>query len=449
MSSNKIFIIEDDAMYGRVLSYHLSQNKDNQVEVFTNGKDGIANMYKRPDIITLDYSLPDMSGLEVLQKIQESAPDIPVIIISGQNDISTAVELLKAGAYDYIEKNDDTKSRLWNTVKNAQEHLSLKREVQTLRDEVVQKYEFSNIIKGNSPALKRVFNLLDKAVRTNITVSITGETGTGKEVAAKAIHFNSDRRKKPFVVVNVSAIPEDLIESEMFGHEKGSFTGANSRRIGKFEEADGGTLFLDEIGEMSLNMQSKLLRVLQEKELTRVGGTGVVKFNSRIIIATHRNLQEEVKKGNFREDLYYRLLGLPIELPPLRERGNDRVILAKYFIEEFCKENNMDIITLSPESTEKLMNYPFPGNVRELKAIIELAAVMSSDGVIDARDITFHNNTGSYMDILNTEYTLQQINARIIRSYLDNYDDNIVEVAKKLDIGKSTIYRMKKNGELD
>jgi len=449
MSSNKIFIIEDDAMYGRVLSYHLSQNKDNQVEVFTNGKDGIANMYKRPDIITLDYSLPDMSGLEVLQKIQESAPDIPVIIISGQNDISTAVELLKAGAYDYIEKNDDTKSRLWNTVKNAQEHLSLKREVQTLRDEVVQKYEFSNIIKGNSPALKRVFNLLDKAVRTNITVSITGETGTGKEVAAKAIHFNSDRRKKPFVVVNVSAIPEDLIESEMFGHEKGSFTGANSRRIGKFEEADGGTLFLDEIGEMSLNMQSKLLRVLQEKELTRVGGTGVVKFNSRIIIATHRNLQEEVKNGNFREDLYYRLLGLPIELPPLRERGNDRVILAKYFIEEFCKENNMDIITLSPESTEKLMNYPFPGNVRELKAIIELAAVMSSDGVIDARDITFHNNTGSYMDILNTEYTLQQINARIIRSYLDNYDDNIVEVAKKLDIGKSTIYRMKKNGELD
>jgi DNA-binding NtrC family response regulator len=449
MSSNKIFIIEDDAMYGRVLSYHLSQNKDNQVEVFTNGKDGIANMYKRPDIITLDYSLPDMSGLEVLQKIQESAPDIPVIIISGQNDISTAVELLKAGAYDYIEKNDDTKSRLWNTVKNAQEHLSLKREVQTLRDEVVQKYEFSNIIKGNSPALKRVFNLLDKAVRTNITVSITGETGTGKEVAAKAIHFNSDRRKKPFVVVNVSAIPEDLIESEMFGHEKGSFTGANSRRIGKFEEADGGTLFLDEIGEMSLNMQSKLLRVLQEKELTRVGGTGVVKFNSRIIIATHRNLQEEVKKGNFREDLYYRLLGLPIELPPLRERGNDRVILAKYFIEEFCKENNMDIITLSPESTEKLMNYPFPGNVRELKAIIELAAVMSNDGVIDARDITFHNNTGSYMDILNTEYTLQQINARIIRSYLDNYDDNIVEVAKKLDIGKSTIYRMKKNGELD
>ena len=435
-------------MYGRVLSYHLSQNPEYQVEVFTKGKECIANMYKKPDIITLDYSLPDMSGLEVLQKIQESAPDIPVIIISGQENIETAVELLKAGAYDYIVKNDDAKSRLWNTIKNARDHLLLKREVQTLRDEVVHKYEFTNIIKGNSPAIKRVFNLLDKAVRTNITVSITGETGTGKEVAAKAIHFNSNRSKKPFVVVNVSAIPEELIESEMFGHEKGSFTGANARRIGKFEEAGSGTLFLDEIGEMSLNMQSKLLRVLQEKELTRVGGNGVIKVEARIIIATHRNLQEEVRNGNFREDLYYRLLGLPIEIPPLRERGNDRVILAKFFIDEFCKENKMGALTLSSEANEKLMKYPFPGNIRELKAIIELAAVMATDGSITAEDINFHSNTSSYMDILDAECTLQEFNSRIIRSFLDKYDNNIIEVAKKLDIGKSTIYRMKKNGEL-
>jgi len=448
MSSSKIFIVEDDPMYGRVLSYHLSQNPDNQVELFLTGKDCISNMYQKPDIITLDYSLPDMSGFKVLQKIKELAPDIPVIIISGQEDISTAVELLKAGAYDYIVKNDDAKNRLWNTIKNVQEHLLLKKEVQTLRAEVVQKYEFSNVIKGNSIPIKRIFSLLDKAVRTNITVSITGETGTGKEIVAKAIHFNSDRRKKPFIVVNVSAIPEDLIESEMFGHEKGSFTGASARRIGRFEEASGGTLFLDEIGEMSLNMQSKLLRVLQEKELTRVGGSGVVKINSRIIIATHRNLQEEVKKGNFREDLYYRLLGLPIELPPLRDRGNDKVILAKFFMEEFCKENSLDPMTITSEATGKLMNYPFPGNVRELKAIIELATVMANDGVIDVQDITFHTNTGSYVDIMNTDSTLQEITARIIRSYLDKYDDNIVEVASKLDIGKSTIYRMKKNGEL-
>ena len=448
MSSSKIFIVEDDPMYGRVLSYHLSQNPDNHVELFLTGKDCILNMYQKPDIITLDYSLPDLSGFKVLQKIKELAPDVPVIIISGQEDISTAVELLKAGAYDYIVKNDDAKNRLWNTIKNVQEHLLLKKEVQTLRAEIVQKYEFSNVIKGNSAPIKRIFSLLDKAVRTNITVSITGETGTGKEVVAKAIHFNSDRRKKPFIVVNVSAIPEDLIESEMFGHEKGSFTGANARRIGKFEEASGGTLFLDEIGEMSLNMQSKLLRVLQEKELTRVGGSGVVKINSRIIIATHRNLQEEVKKGNFREDLYYRLLGLPIELPPLRDRGNDKVILAKFFMEEFCKENGLEPMTITSEATNKLMNYPFPGNVRELKAIIELATVMANDGVIDVQDVTFHSNTGSYVDIMNTDSTLQEITARIIRSYLDKYDNNIVEVAAKLDIGKSTIYRMKKNGEL-
>jgi DNA-binding NtrC family response regulator len=448
MTTNRIFIVEDDPIYGRLLSYHLTQNPEYQVEVFTKGKDCIANMYKHPDIITLDYRLPDMSGLEVLQKIHETTPDIPVIIISGQDDIVTAVELLKAGAYDYIVKNDDAKDRLWNTIKNAREHLKLKREVQTLRDEVVHKYEFSNIMKGNSPAIKRVFNLLDKAVRTNITVSITGETGTGKEVAAKAIHFNSARRNEPFVVVNVSAIPEELIESEMFGHEKGSFTGANARRIGKFEEAGNGTLFLDEIGEMSLNMQSKLLRVLQEKELTRVGGSGVIKVNARIIIATHRNLQDEVRKGNFREDLYYRLLGLPIEIPPLRDRGNDITILAKHFISEFCRENGMEQLTLSTEANAKLMKYPFPGNVRELKAIIELAAVMATDGVIRPEDITFHTNTSSFMDILDSEYTLQEFNVRIIRSFLDKYDNNIQEVARRLGIGKSTIYRMKKNGEL-
>jgi len=446
MYPSKIFIVEDDPVYGHILTYHLKQNPDNQVELFTTGKEILANLRHKPDIITLDYTLPDMLGIKVLQKIKEQLPDVPVIIISGQEDVSTAVELLKTGAYDYIVKNDDTKNRLWHTVKNASEQLKLKREVQSLRNEVGQKYEFANIIKGNSTAIKRVFNLLNKAIRTNITVSITGETGTGKEIIAKAIHYNSDRKEKPFVVVNVSAIPEELIESEMFGHEKGSFTGAHSRRIGKFEEADSGTLFLDEIGEMSLNMQSKLLRVLQEKELTRVGGMGLIKINSRIIIATHRNLHEEVKKGNFREDLYYRLLGLPIEIPPLRDRGNDKIILAKFFMEEFCKENNLEPMTLTSEAIEKLMNYPYPGNVRELKAIIELATVMANDNIIDAKDITIQVNSGTYVDIINSDSSLQEINARIIRTYLDKYNDDIVEVAERLKIGKSTIYRMKKNG---
>jgi transcriptional regulator with GAF, ATPase, and Fis domain len=233
----------------------------------------------------------------------------------------------------------------------------------------------------------------------------------------------------------------------MFGHEKGAFTGASHTRIGKFEEADKGTLFLDEIGEMSLSMQAKLLRAIQEKEFTRVGGNAVIKSDVRIIVATHRNLLEEVQKGNFREDLYYRLLGLPITLPPLRERGSDIILLAKHFIKEFCEENGMEQLSLSKPAQEKLLKYPYPGNVRELKAIIELAVVMANTNSIQADDINFQRSS-SMNDLMMEELTLNEYNRRIIKSFLKKYDNNILLVAKKLDIGKSTIYRMKKNGEL-
>ena len=445
MNPYKIFVVEDDPMYARILSYHLTQNPDYEVEVFNNARSCLRSLHKMPNLITLDYSLPDLTGGETLKKIKDFNSDLPVIIISGQNDISTAVELLKDGAYDYIVKDDETKNRLWNTVKNARQHHNLQKEVDTLREEVGQKYTFTKGIIGNSPLMKKTFAILEKAIKTNITVSITGETGTGKEVVAKAIHYNSPRAKKPFVVVNVSAIPEDLIESEMFGHEKGAFTGADKRRIGKFELTDGGTLFLDEIAEMSLSMQAKLLRVIQERELQRVGGNEMIKINARIIIATHRNLLEEVGKGNFREDLYYRLLGLPIELPPLRERANDRMLLSKYFIKDFCNENDLPLISLSKEAQEKIMSYPFPGNVRELKAVIELAAVLSEDGIITEDHITY-NRTNQLSDMLSGEMTLEEYNAKIILSYLKKYDGNITTVSKKLNIGKSTIYRMKKNG---
>jgi DNA-binding NtrC family response regulator len=448
MRKTKILVVEDDPMYARLIAYHLSQNPDNEVETFSKGKQLISNLsLKNPDIITLDYSLPDMTGMEVLQKIKEFNPDLPVVIISGQEDINTAVELLKHGARDYIVKNNDIKNRLWNTIKFIKETLDLKDEIQSLRAEIGKKYEFSRSIVGNSPAIKQVFALMEKAVRTNITVSISGETGTGKEVVAKAIHYNSNRSKKPFVIINVSAVPEDLIESEMFGHEKGAFTGASHTRIGKFEEADKGTLFLDEIGEMSLSMQAKLLRAIQEKEFTRVGGNTVIKSDVRIIVATHRNLLEEVQKGNFREDLYYRLLGLPITLPPLRERGSDIILLAKHFIKEFCEENGMEQLSLSKPAQEKLLKYPYPGNVRELKAIIELAVVMANTNSIQADDINFQRSS-SMNDLMMEELTLNEYNRRIIKSFLKKYDNNILLVAKKLDIGKSTIYRMKKNGEL-
>ena len=447
MNNFKIFIVEDDPFYGELIKRHLSLNPENEVYLFKQGKGMLANIHQKPDLITLDYSLPDMTGMDVLKKIKSFDSDIPVIIVSGQEDVNTAVELLRLGAYDYFVKDDHTRTRIWNSVLKIRENLKLRDELNTLKEEVGKKYEFNNILKGNSPGMLRVFDLMSRATKTQITVSITGETGTGKELVAKAIHYNSYRAKKPFVAVNVSAIPHELIESELFGYEKGAFTGANARKIGKFEQASEGTLFLDEIGEMDLAMQAKILRVIQEKELTRIGGNTIVKINPRIIVATHRNLQEEVKKGNFREDLYYRILGLPIELPPLRERGNDILLLAKYFVDTFCNENGMNPKSITPEAQNKLLSYSFPGNVRELKAIMELACVMSDDNFIDVNHMNF-NSTNVMNGFLLEENTLAEYNKKIIRYFLNKYDNNVNKTAQKLDIGKSTIYRMLKNNEL-
>jgi two-component system, NtrC family, response regulator AtoC len=447
MDPLKIFIVEDDSIYGKMLKYHLSLNPDNEVHLFDTGTEFLKNIYKNPSIISLDFRLPDISGFDVIKKIKEFNPDLPIIIVSGQEDVSTAVELLKVGVYDYIVKDEDTKERLWNIIKNIRENVNLKKEINDLQEEIGKKYEFRKIIKGNSPQIQEIFKLIEKAIKTNITVSITGETGTGKELVAKSIHYNSNRHKKPFVAINVSAVPKELIESEMFGYEKGAFTGAITRKIGKFEEAKDGTIFLDEIAEMDLNMQSKLLRVLQEKELSRLGGNDIISINPRIIVSTNKDLSNEVKKGNFREDLYYRLLGLPIELPPLRFRGNDILILSKFFTDEFCKENKLNKLVISSKAQEKLMNYPFPGNVRELKAIVELAAVLTNNDTIEETDISFHS-TSSTGDFLVQEDTLQGYTKRIIKHYLQKYNNNVLLVAKKLDIGKSTIYRMIKNNEL-
>jgi len=442
----RIFVVEDDPAYTKFLKYVLGLNPDFEPHFFSSGKDCIAQLHKKPSIVTLDYSLPDMEGEKVLKSIREFDPDISVIIVSAQEKIGTAVELLKSGAFDYITKDEDAKDRILNSIKNARNKTSLIREIDRLKHEITTKYEFEKSIIGSSPAIKKVFELIEKAVKTQITVSVTGETGTGKELIAKAIHYNSKRKNKSLVAVNVAAIPKELIESELFGHEKGAFTGAASRRIGKFEEAEGGTIFLDEIGEMDLSLQSKLLRVLQEKELTRIGANQVIKLDVRIIVATHRNLQEEVKAGRFREDLYYRLLGLPIHLPPLRERGQDILLLARHFLDQFAKENEMKKIKLSAQAQDKLLQYPFPGNVRELKSLIELAAVMSTENEIQEKDITF---TTPLRDdaLMLKEMTLQEYTYRIIRNYLNKYNDNVLDVARRLDIGKSSIYRYLKEME--
>jgi len=447
MESLKVFIVEDDKLYGDLLRYHLSLNPDNEVFLFNSGQDCLDHLYLNPDFISLDYSLPDMSGLDILQKIRAYNPKLPVVMVSGQDDVETAVNLLKEGAYDYFVKEEDTKNRLWNALKKVRENLELKNEIDILKDEIGKKYEFRNVIKGNSLAITQIFNMIDKATQSSIVISLFGETGTGKDLVAKAIHYNSPRSSGPFVPINVSAIPGELIESEFFGYEKGAFTGAVTRKKGKFEQANKGTIFLDEIAEMDQNMQTKLLRVLQEKELTRVGGNATIKFDARVIVATNKDLSEEVKKGNFREDLYYRLLGLPIELPPLRARGNDILILARYFLDQFCKENGLEKKSISKAAQEKLMHHSYPGNVRELKAIIDLAAVLSNTNEIGDTDISF-TKTSFTNDLLNGEDTLAGYNNKILNHFLSKYNRNVAMVAEKLDIGKSTIYRMIKESEL-
>jgi two-component system response regulator AtoC len=439
----KIFVVEDNDWYNRLLVHTLSLNPDHEVKSFFNGKDFLNCLHEAPDIVTLDYRLPDITGLELLKRIRQDNNDLQVILISEQEDIDTVVSLLKHGANDYITKSNDIRDRLLNTVQNIRNGIGLKKEISSLRREIQKKYSFSQSILGESPAIKSIYDLIDKALGTNITITITGETGTGKELVAKAIHYNSKHRDKSFVAVNVAAIPAELIESELFGHEKGSFTGASFRRIGRFEEADGGTLFLDEIAEMEPAFQVKMLRALQEKEIVRIGSNKPVKTDCRIIVATHKNLKEEVKKGNFREDLYYRLLGLPIELPPLRERGNDTLILARHFIGQFCAENKIPLKKLSEQAQKKLMQYPFPGNVRELKSVIELAVTLSVRDAIEPADLVL--GAGDPLSLVtNDDLTLQEYEMKIIKATLKKNNNDIKLTAAKLDIGVSTIYRLLK-----
>ncbi|MFZ4546489.1 MAG: sigma-54-dependent transcriptional regulator [Bacteroidales bacterium] len=441
MGTSLIFIVEDDLWYADLLEYNIKMNPEYEIVKFTNAEDCLQNLHRRPMAITLDYSLPGLSGKEALLKINKSNPDIQVIMISGQEDITTAIDLLKEGAYDYIVKNEDAPKRLWRALTNISENYQLKKENETLKEAVTEKYSFSSLIVGQCPPLKSVFALMQKALNNNISVSVYGETGTGKDLIAKALHYNSARGKYPFVAINVSAIPADLIESELFGHEKGAFTGAIAQRIGKFEEANKGTLFLDEISEMDLNMQSKMLRVLQEREIIKVGSNKQVKIDVRIITASNRDLAAMVKAGTFRMDLYYRLMGLPINLPPLRERGSDILLLANHFVQLFCKENDMPLKTLSSDAQKKILGYRFPGNIRELKSIIELSVILSEGNSIKPDDIQIqHLNEGD--NILEQELTLEEYNVKILKHFLKNYNKNAVLVADKLDISKATVYRM-------
>ncbi|GAA4011551.1 sigma-54 dependent transcriptional regulator [Hymenobacter fastidiosus] len=443
-----ICIVEDDPWYGQLLQYQLALNPDYIVTLYGSGKAFFDTVQERPDVVTIDFSLPDISGDRLLKKLVELYPGLPVIVISAQNKIATAVELLKLGATDYLTKDEYTKELLWNAVKKIRENSLLKLEVKRLEKQLHDKYDFANLLKGNSPAIQQTFALMERAAQTPVNVSISGETGTGKELVAKGIHRNSERHKGPFVALNMAAIPAELVESELFGHEKGAFTGAISRKIGKFEQANQGTLFLDEIGELPAAIQTKLLRVLQEREVQRVGGSEKIKLNVRLMTATHMNLLEEVRKGRFREDLYYRISGLPICLPPLRERNSlDIMLLAEYFLAEFCREYHKPALTLTAAARDKLIAYDYPGNVRELKTAIELAAVLSNGNEIHPADITFGISSRNN-DFFAEEKTLRDHTRAVIRHYLGKYQNNVPLIAQKLAIGRSTIYKMIQDGDV-
>jgi DNA-binding NtrC family response regulator len=441
-----IFVLDDEPWYGTMLQHYLSQNTDFRIERFEHTNEMLSQLYRKPDAITVDFSMPDINGQESMLLIRQQLPDVPVIIISGQEDIETAISLLKDGAFDYILKDSNTTKRLSNTLQHIREIRLLKTQLEGLKNEVVKKYDFSNTMLGKSGPMVKVIELVQKAAMSNIIVSITGDQGTGKELVAKTIHYNSARLKGPFVTVNVGSIPKGHAETELFGCEKGVANNAHTI-IGKLEEANNGTLFLKDVSELNLSMQTKLLRFLEEKTITRVGGADAIPLNVRIITGNKENLKVAVTNREFREDLYYKLLGLPINIPALKDRGDDLLLLAKIFVDEFCKQNRLPSKQLSPKAKGLLLRYKFPGNVRELKSLMELAVVLSADDIIEASDINLQNPSVLHA-VIEKEKTLKEYEHEIVQHYLEKYEGNVLQVAEKLAIGKSTLYRMLKSNVL-
>ncbi len=377
----KILVIDDEKSIRNTLQEILEYEK-HEVILATNGPEGLELLKeKNVDVVLCDIKMPEMDGIEVLEKIFEQSPDIPVIMISGHGNIDTAVEAIKKGAFDFIEKPLDL-NRLLVTIRNAMERTDLITETRSLKRKVSKTYE----MVGESKAIKKVREMIDKVAPTEARVLITGENGSGKELVARWLHEKSPRAQGPFVEVNCAAIPSELIESELFGHEKGSFTSAHKQRIGKFEQANGGTLFLDEIGDMSLSAQSKVLRALQENRISRVGSDKFIQVDVRIIAATNKNIKEEIEKNNFREDLYHRLSVILIHVPSLNERKEDIPLLADHFNEQICAEYGMAKKKFHQDAIKELQKIDWTGNIREFRNVVERLIILS-DKEIKAEDV--------------------------------------------------------------
>jgi two-component system NtrC family response regulator len=450
MEKAKILIAEDEKTQRDLLEGFLKK-EGFSVDAVANGREALQKLEGNFfDIALIDYKMPELDGLQTLREIRRLYPDLPVVMMTAYGTVETAVASMKEGALDYLTKPVDLEELLL-ILQKVMERSSLIRENKELRARLQERYMFNNIVYG-SPKMEEVMGLVARVAPSQATVLIRGESGTGKELIANAIHYTSPRSKKPLVKVSCSAIPETLLESELFGHEKGAFTGATQRRIGRFEEAESGTIFLDEIGDLSPSIQVKLLRILQEKEFQRLGSNLTLKTDVRVITATHRNLEEAVKNGYFREDLYYRLNVISIHLPPLRERKEDIPLLIDYFLKKYSKENQKSLSDISKEARAMILRYSYPGNVRELENLIERAVVLCRGEVITTQDLPFHLQEGKSEGLRefpkkekSLPESLEEIEKDLIIKALHQHQGVQTKAAESLGISERVLrYKMKK-----
>jgi len=447
MAFSRILVVDDEQLVRWSLRERLSAEGHDVVEAGT-AAEGIERAKDDIDLIFLDFKLPDGDGLQVLRKVKERTPDLPVILMTAFSTIESAVEAMKLGAFHYVNKPFNLDEVLLLAEK-ALETVSLRREVVALRSSQGRDYGFDAIV-GASPAMTRVKELLAKvAASPASTVLLTGETGTGKDLAAKAIHYNSSRAARPFVNITASALPEQLLESELFGHERGAFTDARQQKRGLFETADGGTVFLDEIGEMTVGLQSKLLRFLEEKTFKRVGGLADIRVDVRVIAATNRDLEKEVKAGTFREDLFYRLQVMPVVLPSVRERRGDVTLLARFYINRFNGEFRKHVRGLSTAAQELLDHYAWPGNVRELRNAIERAMLLADRELLEPQDFTTLTRTVSatHFKLPAEGVDLEEVERQLVVQALERANNNQTRAAELLGLNRDQVrYRMEKFG---
>jgi len=448
MSKPRILIVEDEKLIRWSLRQHL-QEQDCMVDDAENGAGGLAKLqHALFDLVLLDYKLPDMTGLDVLRKIREEDEDIVVLIMTAYSNVEDAVAAMRLGAYDYVSKPFKMDA-LMMTVNKALETTHLRREVRDFRAHMKTKFGFSRIL-GNCPAMHELFELISDVARSGAsTVFLRGESGTGKDLVAKAIHYNSDRANRPFMNITCTAISESLLESELFGHERGAFTDAKQTKKGLFELAGGGTVFLDEVGDMPPTLQAKLLRFLEEKTFRRVGGVQDIEVDVRIVAATNRQIDKLIKEGKFREDLFYRLNIIPVYLPPLRERGDDIKLIAEHYVDIFAKEFRRGPKNLAEAAGNKLMSYSWPGNVRELRNAIERAALLSKGDEIGPDDLVVGQGPDEAspmsFELPPGGISLQTIEEQLVRKALAQTSNNQTQAAKLLHLSRDQLrYRMER-----